>query len=491
MPEPLPTLSEAPQGVDPRKWARLEAFLGALPPASAAQLFATLENAAASDDGAAPTAAMLKTLRTRLIDEGAAFPPRRRSAQRCFFEPFEDFFIARRRGRKRRARIARATLAPVWALIREDPACADAAIAAAALDAAIAAGARDLESEEAALFAAAGEGLKRLVAHADDNAGFRADLGARLAPGGADAQAGAAALHDLAELSLLAPLAAQLKAARAAFRRPVGALSPAALAKARRLYASAADEVPDAAGHVLLAIAARMAEPSRALALYYHVAADPDLPYARADAAALVETLFDDLEGQARDLERDADADPDTEDAPARLAHFAAFADGMIEEAARAGDGVVESRVEACRDIAAAALARWCEQGLAAVRKAHPVRHAGGSSRLMALRPNIARPVDRAAGRAAQTAARFLQAADALSERLGRPGAADGFLADALAETRRYAGDLIAEIRAAEGAERLAARQRMEATLAAAAPLLPESELALLADRAAAAAVSA
>ncbi|NWG93688.1 MAG: hypothetical protein HXY21_14465, partial [Parvularculaceae bacterium] len=101
--------SLAPPGVPAKKWARLEAFLGALPAAAALRLFETLETAGRADD-ALPAAALLGVLRTRLIDAGAAFPPRRKSAARLFFAPFEDFFVSRRRGRKRRARIDRAAL---------------------------------------------------------------------------------------------------------------------------------------------------------------------------------------------------------------------------------------------------------------------------------------------------------------------------------------------------------------------------------------------
>ena len=71
-------LSEAalspPAGVSPRKWARLSTFLGALPPAAAARLFAALEAAPAGEG--LPAAAMLKTLRARLIAEEAPFPAR-------------------------------------------------------------------------------------------------------------------------------------------------------------------------------------------------------------------------------------------------------------------------------------------------------------------------------------------------------------------------------------------------------------------------------
>lgn len=486
-------LSEAalspPAGVSPRKWARLSTFLGALPPAAAARLFAALEAAPAGEG--LPAAAMLKTLRARLISENAPFPARRPSARRLFFGPFEDFFVSGRRGRKRRARIDRAALAPIWSLMASDAACAGAARAAAALDESIARGAGDLSAPLRELFAAAADGFAILIAHAEDDAAFRADLSARL--GGAGEQAGAAALHDFAEISLLLPAAEILLDAQAAFPRPLLSLTEDDLCKARRHYARAADAAPQAAGYVLAAIAARMDAPWRAMRLHYHLlrAEDEALPHARADAAILAETLFDDLETLARGLERDADDDPDTEDAPARLEHFAEFAGGVAVEAAQADDGVSLARVEACRDIAAAALARFAETALGRVRRNHPVRHAGGSTRLMALRPDIERAPDRRLEKEARAAARFLGRAGALGEKLTRPDAAVSFVEDAITETARYAGDLVAEIRAAEGEARAAARRRMDATLRAAEGLLPDHEIAVLRERANVAAASA
>lgn len=485
--------SPAPPGIAPARWARLEAFLGAMTPAAAGKLFATLEHARlnGADDGL-PTAAMLAALRAQLAAHKAQFPARPLTAQRIFFTPFEDFFVSGRRGRKRRARIARSSLAPLWRLLTEDAACLEARAAAVALDAAIARGAADLSALSDALYATAALGLSRLVAHAEQDAAFRADLGGRLAAGG-DAQAGAAALLDLAEINLILPAHRHFALARAAFPKPVPALTEENLYEARALYARVNAEANDAAPYLLLSIAARMEAPWRALRLVHHIAgaADETLTHAREDAEILAESLFEDLESHARQLERDADDDLYTEDATASLSHFAEAAGGLIGEASAAGDGVAVNRAEACRDIAAGALMRFCEQAHAAIRKTQPVRHAGGSSRLMGLRPDIDRPLDPGAEARAGAGAKFLAEAGNLAQRLGRADAAAALVADVAAETRRYAGDLVSEIRAGEGADRIAARRRMEQTLALAGPLLPPAELALIRERAAAAAVSA
>lgn len=488
-----PGAAPVPPGVAPARWARLTAFLGALPPAAAGKLFATLEQARARGlDGGLPATAMLAVLRAEIAAHRAQFPARAPTAQRLFFTPFEDFFVTHRQGRKRRARIARSTLVPLWRLLTEDAACAEARAGAAALDAAIAQGRTDLSALTDALFAAASLGLSRLVAHAERDQAFRDDLAARLSAG-AGAQAGASALLDLAEINLMLPAHRHLAAARAAFPKPVAALTEENLYEARALYARVNAEANAAAPYLLLSIAARMEAPWRALPLVRHIAGagDETLAHAAEDAEILAEALFEDLESHARQLERDAEDDLDAEDAAVSLAHFADYASGLIGEARSAGDGAAVSRAEASRDIAASALTRFCEQAHASLRKAQPVRHAGGSSRLTGLRPDVERPLDLAAHARAAAGAKFLAAAGNIAQRLGRPAAVASLVADAAAETRRYAGDLVVEIRAGEGADRIAARRRMEQTLAVAAPLIAPAELALLKERAAAAAVSA
>ncbi|MEZ5894998.1 MAG: hypothetical protein R3C40_11515 [Parvularculaceae bacterium] len=480
-----PGAAFAPDGVAPVRWARLEAFLSTLTPAAASRLFAAIETARASGEKNLPTTALLNMLRIRLFDEGARFPARAPTAQRLFFTPFEDFFVARRRGRKRKGRIARASLSPVWNVLTTDPACMAAARAARELDAAIADAREDRDEKEAALFIAAAESFARLIAHADADTAYRADLTERLG--------GAGAMLDMAEINLLLPVVEQLKAVQAAFVRPVYSFTEEDLFEARRLYARTQAQSRDGAPYTLLCLAGRMDAPWRAMPVYYHIAAarDERLPEAREDARELLETLFEDIESAARALERDAEDAFEPADAAIRLEHFAAFAAGMIDEARRERDGVTINRVEACRDIAAAALERFCEQSLAAVRKALPVRHAGGSSRLMALRPDIERGLDDGVQAMASGAAQFLSSADALAGRLARADVSEAITADAVAEVRRYANDLVVEIRSAEGAERRAARQRMEATLRLAAPLLAPLEVSVLKERAAAASVSA
>jgi hypothetical protein len=478
--------------ISAERLARLEAFLASLPAAAATRLFAALEVGKRKGVDDLPYAAMLAALRRRLFAERARFPARQSDARRLFFTPFEDFFIADRRGRKRRARIARSSLAPIWTLLTTDAACVRARAAAAAIDAVVAAGRPPSEEQRTELFLAAAEGLARLIAHADAEPAFRADLSVRLAEGGSR-EKGAGALHDLVEIKTLAPISPILSELQQRFPKPVGALGEDALFEARRLYRHVYEEAPDVAHFVLLAIANRLEQPWRGMRLYYHfsTARDDQMPSAREDARHIAELLFEDLEAQARYLEQDSERRFDAASATARLDYLADFAAGIIAEARREGDAPLINRAEASRDLGAAALERFAEQAQAALRASQPMRHAGGSSRLMSLRPDIERALAPADYDAAREGAAFLAAAPASADRLGRPGAVDAVAANATTEIKRYLNDLVLEIRAAEGAGRAAARQRMDVSLDIAAALVPATELSVLKERAAVAAVSA
>lgn len=482
----------APRAIPAERLARLEAFLLELPAPVATRLFGALETGRRRGANDLPYETMLAALRRRLFAEGARFPARQSDARRLFFDPFEDFFVAERRGRKRRARIARVSLPAIWSVLTSDPACARAHAAAADIDALAAAGRAPSDDQRTELFVAAAEGLARLIAHAEAEPAFRADLSLRLADGG-PRERGASALLDLAEIKALAPIAPVLAELHQRFPRPIAALSDDALFDVRRMYGRLRDEAPDVAFYLLLAIANRLEQPWRALRVYYHISAarDDRMPEAREDARQVAELLFDDLESQARHLEQDAERGFDAHSAAAALAYFAEFAAGLVAEARRENDQPLINRAEASRDIAVAALERFAEQALSALRAVQPMRHAGGSSRLMSLRPDIERLIPDEARAAASDAAAFIAGAADMATRLSRSGAVDAIVADAVSEARRYLGDLILEIRAAEGAARAAARARMEMALAVAGPFVPQAELSVFRERAAVAAVSA
>lgn len=470
--------------ISPRKREQLAAFLGGLPDAAALKLFAALEADRAAGGAGLPHDALLDDLRDRLLERGAMLPRRRADARRVFFTPFEDFFIAVHDGKKRRARIARTSLAPIWRLMMTERATNEAALAAAGLDDALRRG-DDAEALERALFIAAEAGLGRLCAEAQADAVARASL--------IDALGSDAAFEDLEEIRRLLTGVDYLKQLQAAIASPAPALSEEQLYDLRALFLSAHAQSRAIGAYLLLALKGRLERPWRALAAYYNLAggADDRLESAREAIAALPENLFEDLESLARGLERDGAGALDAGAAVMRATYFADYADGVADQAKKAGDNVFLNKVEACRDVAAAAFDRFAEQALAALREATPARAAGGSSRLMARRPDISAPLSGRTVESAAAAAALISRAPALAERLSAdPAFARSVVKDAHDDLYAFAKDLIVEIRAAEGDARKAARRMFEQILKIAAPLLDYDEIGLLRDRAAAAAVA-
>lgn len=471
--------------VSPQKMERLAAFLGELPLAAATKLFAALEADRRAGGKGLPHDALIGELRRRLAEAGAPAPQRARSAKRTFFALFEDFFVSARTTRKRQGQIARTSLDAIWRLMMTEPALTEAAMAAASLDDAYAAGADDLGARERAMFAAAETGLGALMSRMRDDSAARTAITGELG--------GEGAFGDLEEIGYLLGATDALAQLRALAPGHAPALDEEQLYSLRNLFLSAYGQAPQYGAYLLLALKGRLESPWRALGVYYHLArsADERLEGARDAVMVLPESLFEDLEAMARRLERAGEQALDAETAQARLAWFAEYADGLARQAAKAGDNVFLNRIEACREIAAEAHARYLEQAFTSMRAAMPLRAAAGSSKLAPPRPDFVRPLAPETVNEARRAARLLAEAPADSRRLGGDGVlAAEIVADAAAKARQYAGDLVAEIRAAEGAERAAARRLFDQTLSVIAPLLAEDDAGLLRDRAAAAAVT-
>ena len=174
-----------------------------------------------------------------------------------------------------------------------------------------------------------------------------------------------------------------------------------------------------------------------------------------------------------------------------KLAHFLDYSEGLMRQSTRAGDNVFANRIEACREVVAEAHIRFCEQALTLIRSAMPVRHAGGASRLMSLRPDISIVPDTEITEEARAAAQLLVDAVSISSRLGEDDAvADDLVAEARKQVESYLNDLVLEIRASEDERRDKAKEIFAAIVKVAEPLLNRDAVGLYRDRAAAAAVA-
>ncbi|WDI32142.1 hypothetical protein PUV54_02915 [Hyphococcus flavus] len=471
--------------LSPQKKERLSAFLGELPVAAAVKLFAAVEADRAGGGEGLPHDDILNDLRAALKARGGAPPNRPPDAKRTFFTPFEDYFVSIRTGKKRKAQIARTSLDPIWRIMMTDQAMTETALAAAALDDAYAAG-RETKQLISAMFLAAEAGLGRLCGHAAKSTSTREALIAELGD--------EAAMQDLEEIHSLMEGVDMLRALRSIVPSHSPSLTEEQYYQLRQLFLSAHEQSAQLGEYMLLALKGRLESPWRALGVYYHLArsADEKLAAAREAISALPESLFEDLEGMARVLERSGSAPLHAQTVLARLSYFADFADGLANHAAKAGDNVFLNRIEACRDIAGEAHERFSELALATMRAVMPVRVTRGSARLSPPRPDFSKPLNAEMIDDARRASMLIAAAPENARRLGaEAGAVRALVEDACNQARTYANDLVAEIRAAEGAERDAAKRLLTHVLTVVAPLLKSDEIGLIRDRAAAAAVTA
>jgi hypothetical protein len=474
--------------ISPRKRKQLSAFLGGLPTAAALKLFAALEADRAADGsgegsgigGGLPHDALLEDLRDRLIQRGAVLPPRKSDARRLFFKPFEDFFIGAHPGKKRKAQIARTSLIPIWRLMMTDKTTGDAALAAEKLEQAL----RDDHAAAAAaarsLFIAAEACFGRLCARAEEDPATRDRLVEELG--------GENALKDFDEIRGLLESVEFLEQLQRVIPTAAPALTEEQYYELRTLFLSAHNQSCRAGVYLLLALKGRLEKPWRALGVYYHLAqgADDRLRAAKEEVMVLPESLFEDLEVLARALEQDCAQALDANMAVMRVSYFADFADGLARQSARAGDNVYLNRIEACREVAGEALDRFAEQALAGLRAAMPVRHSGGSSRLMSLRPDTSRPIAPQVVEDAADGALLIAKAQDLAKRLGADqNFATSIADDATAQLHTFAKGLVAEIRAAEGGERKSVQRMLESVLMVAAPLLNSDEIGAIRERAA------
>lgn len=473
-------------GVSAKKRAQLSAFLSGLPNGAALKLFAALEHGQASDRNDLPYTDILSQLRARLLERKAPFPNRRVNARRMFFAPFEDFFIADHGARKRPFEIARTSLMSIWTFLTTDPRFAGAASHAKDLDAALVAdpvSAQDVERLTRDLHAAMATALKSFCEDINRNSEDKSRAVSILGD--------ANTLTDLVDLQRLSGETATFRKFHDVVAADTSHLQEGHLYQLRQLFLEASER--NAGAYLLLALKGRLAKPWSAIGAYYHLAngADPALVRARDAIDILPASLCEDIESMARAMERDGAQSFDGAAAQLRIAYFTDYTDGLATHARRAGDNVLLNRIEACREVAGEAYERFCEQALAQLRQATPVRKAHVSSKLMSLRPDTAFAVSRDDVKRARECAAFL--ADC-PEMIGRLGAERSQLTVIVDQARErletYANDLVVEIRAAEGDERDAARRSLDNILNVADPLVNCDTLGLIRDRASAAALA-
>jgi len=473
-------------GLSADKKKALVSFIETLPVSACAKLLAGVERDRLAG-GPLPHDLLIEALRKRLASEAdVGFPVRAPSPQRVFFEPYEDLFINTRSQRKTPGRIQRASLDPIWRWLSDQEERPDVARAAShVLDAVLAKNATALKSARTELYKAAELALDHELARAEREREAGAALSAAL---GGDHR-----LADLREIAYLLPSAFEFLGMQDAFARPLARLDQDGLFEARKRFIALRSVRPHHGPYFLVMLANRFEKPWHALAVAKALsdARDPALAEAADDIAVIEGSLFERLEGMARALGRDAERAIDADAAFRSIDVYVELAEGILAEAAAGGDEPLRRRTLACRDVAADAFERMLERALATVRRALPLRKAGGSARLAGARPDLAADIEEEDRLAAEESVRLLEESFDSARALDRDGVLRDTRTHAQRAVRGYVEDVVAEIRAADDADRTRGRNRVETVLGFGGRLLDEDEVELLRRRARAAAEEA
>ncbi len=304
--------------LSPRKAALLQSLLGSLPAQAAARLAKAVEIDRLAGGLVLPHDLILGTLRPMLRT-----PPvveRTPTPLRLFCRPFEDLVVAAAPKDKQKGRIARASIAPVWAWLNQTLLTEASLAYAAEVKALVFAARLDDALESAAQFwVAAGKAMADAIARnrkAVRGVLMRRSDRRRRGGDGAAAPGG----REIREIQTLLP-------------KPSPQLDDATLRRLRDVNDRVAATVPDAAAYVAVVAMNRLVRPWEALKLPQIVAHQThDTLISATDMGLVGDLLFADIElhGGALRAARhplfDADAMVD------HLASFAVLSSSIVKE---------------------------------------------------------------------------------------------------------------------------------------------------------------
>jgi len=277
---------------DTREGAKLRAYLATLPESMALKLLAGLERAMiAGGDKGLPVDFIRETIRPALRSlEGRR--PGFATAQRLFCLPFEDVLVNERRGGKIRGIVERASIQPLWDVLRHD------LLPDTFSDLSARVSRHILKQDKEALGASlsvmrrsAAAALLEAARHADENAAYRETMIERLG--------GAAPAADARDMAYMLSLGDDLLNLQGRLPFKAGDLDDAGLRALREAYERALEDAPDAALYVPLAAMGRLAKPWQILRLLKVLQQGEPNGAGEALGARLTERLFAEMEGMA------------------------------------------------------------------------------------------------------------------------------------------------------------------------------------------------
>lgn len=348
-----------------QKKTQLTDFLGQVPDEIAARLARAIEIDRLVGNTGLPHDDILKALRPQLTKAGVA--PRTPSPQRFFCRPFEDLLVSEVSAKKRKGRIARASIQPVWnwlstELIPEAHAALITRIRFAILNS------RDdeVQAKCAELWNAASAALKDALR----NERTRVQVVKKLGPG---------TTEDAAEIAVVLSAAQSMLALQEIVPKPLPALTEEHTLQLRGLYDRLVEIDPDAAPYVALVTMRRLAKPYEALRLAAVVSKKTtDTVISATDLGAVGEVLFDDMETHAAKLTNIRPPDFEINSLLEHLAAFTEISSGIVKELGIRRDGAWGQRLSKTRSAVAASMEALLDRAPKEIMAALPHRSGSG-----------------------------------------------------------------------------------------------------------------
>jgi hypothetical protein len=454
--------------VSPEKSGLLQAFLGSLPEAMASRLAKAVEVDRLADGAALPHDLILDGLRP-VLRKGANFE-RTPTPLRMFCRPFEDLLVSTPRKEKQKGRIARSSVAPVWAWL-DKTLIPDAAKTYNAEFKALVLAYKPDEANACALafWHLAADAIRAAIAK--DRKSVRGALLSEFA------------VADAEEMALLLAAGEQFCEIQGLLPKPVPALSEELLWSLRRIHDQLAETIVDAAPYVAAVAMNRLARPWEALKLPLMVSRQTqDTLISSTDMGLAGDLLFADIQTLGVALRAAKHPSFDAEALVADLAHFTALSSGVVKEIEVRRDGRWGQSLMKDRMAVAEVMDAFMKRAPKEIAAALPTQKSGGFGG-GPRSPDFSKPVEANKAERGVRYARLIVGcrpfAAAASFGAGQKDAQD----EAMQLLRSYNEDVVKELRTAQGPRREVVERQFDLAVSMTALLYSEEEAELLRRR--------
>jgi hypothetical protein len=309
------------------KQVLLNGFLGQLPPRVALRLAEAVEVDRLIGGSLLPHEEILRALRPQL--RRAPENDRVLTPLRLFVRPFEDLLIDGERPAKRKGRIPRTIVEPLWCWLGEQLMRERHVAFVESLKAAIVANMpEEIESILADFHREAAAALARALADGRERAAVAIRLG------------GVTALEDVREIAILLAAADEVTAIQRQLPKPIPLLSDDVSSFVRQTYERLVVANPELASYVPLIVMGRLERRWEVLRLAAAISGkSTDTLISNTDLGVAGENLLSDLDLYVSKIKTARPLDFDCEVLLANLAAFAELSSGMVKELQIRRDG--------------------------------------------------------------------------------------------------------------------------------------------------------